>query len=84
MRWFRSLINPLFVFIGIQLVWIVVVVGWLYWFLNRHRELRAIAEKYKGNLRTMLELDYNNLSDASTVPVSGTLVMVPGGEKACP
>jgi signal transduction histidine kinase len=50
MRWFRSLINPLFAFIGIQLAWIVVVVGWLYWFLGRHRELRAIAEKYSPEL----------------------------------
>ncbi len=42
MRWFRSLINPLFAFIGIQLAWIVLVVGWLYWFLGSHRKLRAI------------------------------------------
>ena len=40
----------LFAFVGIQLAWIVVVVGWLYWFLGRHRELRAIAEKYSPEL----------------------------------
>ena len=50
MRWFGSLINPLFVFIGIQLLWIVVVVGWLYWFLGSHRQLRELAEKYSPEL----------------------------------
>ena len=50
MRWFRSLINPLFAFIGIQLAWIVVVAGWLYWFLGSHRQLRALAEKYSPEL----------------------------------
>jgi hypothetical protein len=50
MRWLRTLINPLFVFIGIQLAWIVVVIGWLYWFLGSHRQLREIAEKYSPEL----------------------------------
>ncbi|NJC87744.1 MAG: HAMP domain-containing histidine kinase [Desulfuromonas sp.] len=52
MRWFRSLINPLFAFIGIQLAWIVVVAGWLYWFLGSHRQLRALAKKYSPELLT--------------------------------
>lgn len=52
MRWFRSLINPLFAFIGIQLAWIVVVAGWLYWFLGSHRKLRDLAEKYSPELLT--------------------------------
>ena len=43
--------------------------------------LAALATKFKGELRTMLELEYNHLSDAATVPGSGTLVMIPGGEK---
>lgn len=50
MRWFRRLINPLFAFIGIQLAWLVVVVGWLYWFLGSHRQLRELAEKYSPEL----------------------------------
>jgi signal transduction histidine kinase len=50
MRWWRSLFNPLFAFIGIQLLWIVVVAGWLYWFLGSHRQLRALAEKYSPEL----------------------------------
>lgn len=52
MRWFRSLINPMFAFIGIQLAWIVVVAGWLYWFLGSHRQLRALAKKYSPELLT--------------------------------
>jgi signal transduction histidine kinase len=52
MRWWRSLFNPLFAFIAIQLAWIVVVAGWLYWFLGSHRKLRALAEKYSPELLT--------------------------------
>ena len=52
MRWWRSLFNPLFAFIGIQLLWIVVVAGWLYWFLGSQRKLRALAEKYSPELLT--------------------------------
>lgn len=42
--------------------------------------LEIIAKQFKGDVRTMLELEYNNLSAAS-MPVSGTKIMVPGGEK---
>ena len=52
MRWFRSLINPLFAFIGIQLAWIILVAGWLYWVLGSHRKLRDLAEKYSPELLT--------------------------------
>ncbi len=52
MRWWRSLFNPLFAFIAIQLVWVVMVAGWLYWFLGSHRKLRALAEKYSPELLT--------------------------------
>lgn len=48
MRFIRGLISPLFAFIAIQLVWIVVVVFWVTWFLGSHRELRKLAGKYSG------------------------------------
>jgi hypothetical protein len=53
MKWFRSLFNPLFAFIAIQLAWIGVVAGWLYWFLGSHRQLRALAKKYSPELLTV-------------------------------
>ena len=52
MKIFRRLINPFFAFIGIQLVWILVVVGWIYWFMGSHRRLRELAEKYRPELLT--------------------------------
>jgi len=52
MKWWRSLFNPLFAFIAIQLVWVVMVAAWLYWFLGSHRQLRALAEKYSPELLT--------------------------------
>jgi murein DD-endopeptidase MepM/ murein hydrolase activator NlpD len=42
----------------------------------------SIAKKFKGDVRTMMELEFNSISSASSTPISGTLVMIPGGEKA--
>jgi signal transduction histidine kinase len=50
MKFFRYFLNPLMVFIGIQLAWVLVVAVWLYWFLGSHRKLRALAEKYSPEL----------------------------------
>ena len=46
----RFIINPFMAFIGIQLLWILVVVFWVYWFMGKHRELRSIAQKYSPEL----------------------------------
>lgn len=50
MKFLRSLLNPLIIFIGIQLAWIIVVVFWIYWFLKSNRKLLALAEKYSPEL----------------------------------
>jgi two-component system, OmpR family, phosphate regulon sensor histidine kinase PhoR len=50
MRLFGRIINPLMAFIGIQLVWIVVLVFWISWFMRSHRKLRTLAEKYSPEL----------------------------------
>jgi signal transduction histidine kinase len=47
MRWYRKLLSPIFTFIAIQLVWILIVVFWIYWFVGRHKEFRALAERYR-------------------------------------
>jgi len=36
--------------IGIQLAWVLVVVSWVTWFLQNHRKLRSLAEKYHPEL----------------------------------
>ena len=50
MKFFRRLANPLMVFIGIQLVWVLVVIFWISWFLRNNRKLRTLAEKYATEL----------------------------------
>lgn len=50
MRWYKKLFSPIMTFIGIQLVWILVVIFWIYWFVGRHKEFRAIAERYRPDL----------------------------------
>ncbi len=52
MRFLRRLLNPFAAFIGIQLVWIAVVVFWVYWFMGTHRRLRELAEQYSPELLT--------------------------------
>jgi signal transduction histidine kinase len=36
--------------IAIQLLWITMVVFWIYWFVGKHREFKALAEKYRPEL----------------------------------
>ena len=50
MKLFRRFINPVFAFIGIQLLWLLVVIFWIYWFMGKHRQLRTLAERYSPEL----------------------------------
>jgi signal transduction histidine kinase len=49
MKIFRRLFHPLFTFIGIQILWILLLVFWIYWFLGRHRQLKELAERYQAH-----------------------------------
>lgn len=53
MRFIHGLISPLFAFIAIQLVWIVAVVLWVFWFLGSHRQLSELAAKYSAGQRPL-------------------------------
>jgi signal transduction histidine kinase len=50
MNLLRRIFHPIMALIAIQLVWITVVVFWIYWFIGKHREFRALAEKYRPEL----------------------------------
>jgi len=50
MKWLKKLFHPLIAFIGVQLVWVLVVVSWVYWFVSRHKELRQLAERYRPEM----------------------------------
>ena len=50
MKFFRRVFHPLITFIGIQLLWILLLIGWIYWFLGRHQQLRELAERYQTEL----------------------------------
>lgn len=50
MKLFGRIINPVMAFIGIQLVWVLLLVCWIYWFMGSHRQLRVLAEKYSPEL----------------------------------
>jgi len=50
MKLFKKIFSPLFAFIGIQLVWVLVVFFWIYWFIGRNNEFRELAERYKPGL----------------------------------
>ncbi len=52
MKWLRKITHPLIAFIGIQLIWVLLVVFWIYWFVVRHKELRQLTERYRPDLVT--------------------------------
>ncbi len=43
-------VNPLIALIGIQLIWVLVVVFWVVWFIRSHVQLRAVAERISPDL----------------------------------
>ncbi len=47
MKLFRRLFHPLITFIVIQILWILLLVSWIYWFLGRHQQLKELANKYQ-------------------------------------
>src|SRR5512138_2766236 len=47
MKFLRKLFHPLFTLIAIQLVWVLLVVLWVYWFVGSHKAFRKLAEFYK-------------------------------------
>jgi signal transduction histidine kinase len=53
MRWIKKLFNPLMAFIGIQLVWGLLVFFWITWFFDSKRELRNLARKARPELATV-------------------------------
>jgi signal transduction histidine kinase len=50
MKLFKKIFSPLIAFIGIQLVWVLVVFFWIYWFIGRNKEFHELAERYKPGL----------------------------------
>ena len=46
----RKMSYPLIALIGIQLIWVVMVVFWVYWFIGRSQEFRQLALRYKPEL----------------------------------
>ena len=47
MKWFKKIFTPLSAFIGIQMVWVALVISWVYWFIGRNKEFRDLAVHYK-------------------------------------
>lgn len=57
MNRYRKVLTPIVTFIAIQLVWILVVIFWIYWFVGRHKEFRALAARYRTDV-TVTGLDW--------------------------
>lgn len=50
MKLLKKMFTPVMALIGIQVVWLLVVFFWVYWFIGRHKEVRELAEKYRPEL----------------------------------
>ena len=47
MKLLKKLFHPLIALIAIQLIWVLLVVFWIYWFIGSHKAFRKLAELYK-------------------------------------
>ena len=52
----RALFHPIFVFIGVQVAWIGLMVVWIYWYVKNSRNLNEFAKRLPPEL---LESDFN-------------------------
>ncbi|MGA2152126.1 MAG: HAMP domain-containing sensor histidine kinase [Geobacteraceae bacterium] len=50
MKLLRKLFHPLFALIAIQLVWVLLVIFWIYWFIGSNKAFRKLAELYRPEL----------------------------------
>ena len=70
MKWFRKFFTPISALIGIQLVWVLVVVFWIYWFIGRHKELRRLTQLYKPDLLAGYHFDWLVLAEGLALLVA--------------
>ncbi|MFQ5451371.1 MAG: sensor histidine kinase [Nitrospinaceae bacterium] len=48
----RTLFHPIFVFVGVQIAWIILMGVWINWYLKNSRELQEFAQKIRPDLFT--------------------------------
>jgi len=46
----RALFHPIFVFIGVQIAWIILIAVWANWYLKNNRNLQELAHKFRPDL----------------------------------
>lgn len=49
----RWLVHPVTIFLSIQVLWVLLMIVWIRWYLEKHSQLRMMAER----LRTQVEAD---------------------------
>ena len=50
MRKLRALFHPIFIFIGVQVAWIVLMAVWIDWYLKNSRKFQEFAQKIRPDL----------------------------------
>lgn len=50
MKPMRRFFHPVMALVGIQLVWVALVVLWVTWFVGKHRELQELVSRYRPDL----------------------------------
>ncbi len=46
----KTLFHPIFVFVGVQIAWIVLMGVWINWYLKNRQELKEFAQKFQPDL----------------------------------
>ena len=50
MRKLRALFHPIFIFIGVQVAWIVLMAVWINWYIKNNRKFQEFAQKIRPDL----------------------------------
>ncbi len=50
MRKLKALFHPIFIFIGVQVAWIVLMAVWINWYLKNSRKIQEFAQKIRPDL----------------------------------
>ena len=50
MRKLRALFHPIFIFIGIQIAWLVLMAVWINWYIKNSRRFNEVAQQLSPNL----------------------------------
>lgn len=48
----RALFHPIFIFVGVQIAWIILMAFWIYWYIKNNRTIKEFAKRIQPEIFT--------------------------------